>query len=66
MIYLRVTYVDQNLRAVMLTSGRGRGHILEAGGDAIKALTLEVATGGGRRIGLLPGAHSSMLANCNV
>ncbi|KAJ7277558.1 hypothetical protein C8J57DRAFT_1309635 [Mycena rebaudengoi] len=37
-IYLRVT---------------GRSHILDAGSDAFKALTIEVALGGGR-IGLLP------------
>ncbi|KAJ6616330.1 hypothetical protein B0H10DRAFT_1799721 [Mycena sp. CBHHK59/15] len=37
-IYLRVT---------------GRDHILDAGADAFKALTIEVALGGGR-IGLLP------------
>ncbi|KAJ7645016.1 hypothetical protein B0H17DRAFT_1104405 [Mycena rosella] len=38
-IYLRVT---------------GRSHIVAAGADAFKALTMEVSLGGGRRVGLLP------------
>ncbi|KAJ7108735.1 hypothetical protein C8R44DRAFT_743966 [Mycena epipterygia] len=44
-IYLRVTG--------RYPSPRGRSHILEAGADQIKVLSIEVALGGGR-IGLLP------------
>ncbi|KAJ6478751.1 hypothetical protein C8R47DRAFT_1138066 [Mycena vitilis] len=47
-VLVKLGYLSRYLRLT------GRSHVLEAGADAFKVLSLEVALGGGR-VGLLPG-----------